>query len=152
MDGSPARPLSFQLGAVTHEGSLTAVTTVLIVPTTTCSEVVPEGPQRGVRPGLCGGAQSVILEHWGLMGSQPPLFFPTPVSGGLVLWVLNAAGISCKAPQKGICDIIIIYVTLCILKHSVRLIFSCHPQNTPVRTEQLTFFFLRFTFGSFFFF
>lgn len=98
------------------------------------------------------GAQSVILEHWGLMGSQPPLFFPTPVSGGLVLWVLNAAGISCKALQKGICDIIIIYVTLCILKHSVRLIFSCHPQNTPVRTEQLTFFFLRFTFGSFFFF
>lgn len=85
------------------------MTTVLIVSTTTFSEVVPRGsPARGQAGAVQGAGRppgprvfAVLplgmartegdLAHWGLTRSQPPLFFLGPVNGGLVLWVLDTA-------------------------------------------------------------
>lgn len=137
---------------------MTAVTTVLIVPTTTFSEGVPRGSPAGRQAGAVQGAGGQLLPlgttctegdlvHWGLTA---------PVSRPCSSQHLSLGSrhrISCKARQKGICDVIIIIsVILCILKHPVGLIFSYRPQNKPVRTEQLTFYFLFFAIYIWFFF
>ena len=70
----------------------------------------------------------------GLIQSQAPLFIPQLASEED--WPSESQHLlHNETPLHGYFIVIIIYVALYSLKHSIKPIFSSNPQNKPVRTE-----------------
>ena len=70
----------------------------------------------------------------GLIQSRAPLFVPQLASEEG--WPSESQHLlHNETPLHCYCIVIIIYVALYSLKHSIKPIFSSNPQNKPVRTE-----------------